>query len=115
MVRDTGAIPGLYAPAFTSTDDREAALKTTEQYRGQEALIGAMRAVSSLTHRAGPFHSDHFGNVIAMFISGVWNEKTASWYQTRSRPYPNVSQFWTFDEKWFSGHRLLHAMSPLKS
>ena len=66
MVRDTGAIPGLYAAGlYINGMIAEAALKATGgKTDDKEALIKAMRAVSLSDSPRGPFHFDHFGNVV---------------------------------------------------
>jgi branched-chain amino acid transport system substrate-binding protein len=103
MVRDTGAIPGLYAAGlYINGMIAEAALKTTGgNTDDKEALIGAMRAVSLADSPRGPFHFDHFGNVIGNVYIRRLERKDGKLVQTTIKTYPNVSQFWTFDEKWF--------------
>ena len=103
MVRDTGAIPGLYAVGlYINGMIAEAALKVTGgKTDDKEAMIKALRAVSLPDSPRGPFHFDHFGNVIGNVYIRRLERKDGKLVQTTIKTYPNVSQFWTFDEKWF--------------
>ncbi len=103
MVRDTGAIPGQYAAGlYIGGMVAEAALqKTGGKTDDKEALIAAMRAVSLTDTPRGPFHFDHFGNVVGTIYIRRLERKDGKLVQTTIKTYPNVSQFWTFDEKWF--------------
>jgi branched-chain amino acid transport system substrate-binding protein len=103
MVRDTGAIPGLYAAGmYINGMVAEAAVQALDgKVDDKEALIKALRAVSLQDSPRGPFHFDHFGNAVGtIFIRKIvkQDDKLA---QHTIKTYPNVSQFWTFDEKWF--------------
>jgi branched-chain amino acid transport system substrate-binding protein len=66
MMRDYGSMPGPYASGlYISGMVAEAALdalggKTDDK----EALIKALRTVSLVDSPRGPFHFDHFGNVV---------------------------------------------------
>jgi branched-chain amino acid transport system substrate-binding protein len=103
MVRDTGAIPGLYAAGlYINGMVAEAALeKTGGNTDNKEAFIAAMRGVSLTDSPRGPFHFDHFGNVVGNVYIRRLERKDGKLVQTTIKTYPNVSQFWTFDEKWF--------------
>jgi branched-chain amino acid transport system substrate-binding protein len=103
MVRDTGAIPGLYAAGmYINGMIAEAALKATDgKTDDKEALIKAMRAVSLSDSPRGPFHFDHFGNVVGNVYIRRLVKQDGKLAQHTIKTYPNVSQFWTFDEKWF--------------
>ncbi len=118
MVRDTGAIPGLYAAGlYINGLIAEAALKALGgKTDDKEALIKAMRAVSLDDSPRGPFHFDHFGNVIGnVYIRRVVMQD-GKLAQHTIKTYPNVSQFWTFDEKWFLAQPVYSRdYPPLKS
>jgi branched-chain amino acid transport system substrate-binding protein len=103
MVRDTGAIPGLYAAGlYINGMVAEAALKTTGgNTEDKDALMKALRAVALEDSPRGPFHFDHFGNVVGNVYIRRLERKDGKLAQTTIKTYPNVSQFWTFDEKWF--------------
>ncbi len=118
MVRDYGFIPGLYAAGlYINGMIAEAALEALGgKTDDKEALIKALRAVSLQDSPRGPFHFDHFGNVVGnVYIRRVvkQNGKLA---QHTIKTYPNVSQFWTFDEKWFLAQPVYSRdYPPLKS
>jgi branched-chain amino acid transport system substrate-binding protein len=103
MVRDTGNIPGLYAAGlYINGMVAEAALeKTGGKTDDKEKLIEALRAVSLTDTPRGPFHFDHLGNVVGNFYIRRIEKKDGKLVNTTIKTYPNVSQFWTYDEKWF--------------
>jgi branched-chain amino acid transport system substrate-binding protein len=103
MVRDTGSTPGLYAAGmYINGLVAEAALKTTGgKTDDKEALIAALRAVSLTDSPRGPFHFDHFGNVVGTVYVRQLVKQDGKLAQHTVKTYPGVSQFWTFDEKWF--------------
>jgi branched-chain amino acid transport system substrate-binding protein len=103
MVRETGAIPGQYAAGlYINGMVAEAALKTTGgKTDDKDALVKALRAVSLTDSPRGPFHFDHFGNVVGNTYIRKLERKDGKLVQTTIKTYPNVSQFWTYDEKWF--------------
>jgi branched-chain amino acid transport system substrate-binding protein len=103
MVRDTGAIPGLYAAGlYINGMVAEAALKATGGGTDdKDALMKALRAVALEDSPRGAFHFDHFGNVVGNVYIRRLERKDGKLAQTTIKTYPNVSQFWTFDEKWF--------------
>src|SRR5215472_3193018 len=103
MVRETGAIPGLYAAGlYVNGMIAEAALKATDgNTDDKEALIKAMRTVSLEDSPRGPFHFDHFGNVVGNVYIRRLVKQDGKLAQHTIKTYQNVSQFWTYDEKWF--------------
>jgi branched-chain amino acid transport system substrate-binding protein len=103
MVRDTGSIPGLYAAGmYINGMVAEAAVAALDgKTDDKEALIKALRGVSLQDSPRGPFHFDHLGNAVGdVFIRRVVKQD-GKLAQHTVKTYPNVSQFWTFDEKWF--------------
>jgi branched-chain amino acid transport system substrate-binding protein len=118
MVRDYGNIPGLYAAGlYTNGLVAEAALeKTGGKTEDKDALIKALRAVSLTDTPRGPFHFDHFGNVVGSFYIRRCEKKNGKLVNTTIKTYQNVSQFWTFDEKWFLSQPVYSRdYPPLKS
>jgi len=103
MVRDYGNIPGTYsAGLYIAGMVAEAALeKTGGKTDDKEAFIKALRAVKLTDTPRGPFHFDHFGNVVGSFYIRKCERKGDKLVNTTVKAYPNVSQFWTYDEKWF--------------
>ncbi|HUN41982.1 MAG TPA: ABC transporter substrate-binding protein [Acetobacteraceae bacterium] len=118
MIKETGSIPGLYAAGmYINGLVAEAAVKALDgKTDDKEALIKSMRAVSMTDSPRGPFHFDNFGNVVGdVFIRRVIkaNGKLA---QHTIKTYHNVSQFWTFNEKWFLAQPVYSRnYPPLKS
>ena len=118
MVRDTGAIPGQYAAGlYINGLVAEAALKATGgKTDDKDALVKALRAVSLTDSPRGPFHFDHFGNVVGNVYVRRLERKDGKLVQTTIKTYPNVSQFWTFDEAWFLAQPVYSRdYPPLKS
>ncbi len=103
MVRDYGSTPGLYAAGlYINGLVAEAALeKLGGNTDDKDAVIKALRAVSLTDSPRGPFHFDHFGNVVGTVYIRRLERKTGKLVQTTIKSYPNTSQFWTFEEKWF--------------
>jgi branched-chain amino acid transport system substrate-binding protein len=103
MVRDYGNIPGLYAAGlYINGQVAEAALeKTGGKTDDREAMNRALRAVSLTDTPRGPFTFDHFGNVVGSFYIRRCERKGDKLVNTTIKTYPKVSQFWTYDEKWF--------------
>jgi branched-chain amino acid transport system substrate-binding protein len=103
MVRDYGGIPGLYAAGlYINGMVAEAALERLGgKTDDKEAMIKAMRGVSLTDSPRGPFHFDHLGNVVGTVYIRRLERKDGKLVQTTIKTYPNTSQFWTFDEKWF--------------
>jgi branched-chain amino acid transport system substrate-binding protein len=103
MVREYGNIPGLYsAGLYINGQVAEAALeKTGGKTDDREAFIRALRAVSLTDTPRGPFTFDRFGNVVGTFYVRRCERKGDRLVNTTIKTYPKVSQFWTYDEKWF--------------
>jgi len=118
MVRDTGSIPGLYAAGmYINGMVAEAALKATGgKTDDKDALIAALRAVSLTDSPRGPFHFDHFGNVVGTVYVRQLVKQDGKLAQHTIKTYPDVNQFWTFDEKWFLAQPVYSRdYPPLKS
>src|SRR5215831_11235780 len=103
MVKDYGNIPGIYgAGLYINGMVAEAALeKTGGKTEDRDALIRALRAVSLTDSPRGPFTFDHLGNVVGAFYIRRCEKKGGKLVNTTIKTYPKVSQFWTYDEKWF--------------
>jgi branched-chain amino acid transport system substrate-binding protein len=118
MVRDYGNIPGIYAAGlYINGMVAEAALeKTGGKTDDREALIKALRSVSLTDTPRGPFRFDHLGNVVGTFYIRRCERKDGKLVNTTIKAYPNVSQFWTYDEKWFLAQPVYSRdYPPLKS
>jgi branched-chain amino acid transport system substrate-binding protein len=103
MVREYGNIPGLYsAGLYINGQVAEAALeKTGGKTDDREAFIRALRGVSLTDTPRGPFSFDHLGNVVGNFYIRRCERKGDRLVNVTIKTYPKVSQFWTYDEKWF--------------
>jgi branched-chain amino acid transport system substrate-binding protein len=103
MMREYGNIPGLYsAGLYINGQVAEAALeKTGGKTEDQEAFNRALRAVTLTDTPRGPFSFDHLGNVVGNFYIRRIDRKGDKLVSTTIKTYQKVSQFWTYDEKWF--------------
>ncbi len=118
MLKDYGNIPGLYsAGLYINGMVAEAALeKTGGKTEDREAFIKALRSVSLTDTPRGPFHFDHFGNVIGNFYVRRCERKGDKLVNVTLKTYKDVSQFWTYDEKWFLAQPVYSRdYPPLKS
>src|SRR5215472_12762609 len=107
------AVAGLYINGMVA----EAALeKVGGDTDDKDALIKALRAVSLTDSPRGPFHFDEFGNVVGNIFIRRCEKKDGKLVNTTIKTYPNVSQFWTYDEKWFLAQPVYSRdYPPLKS
>lgn len=118
MMRDYDNLPGLYAAGlYINGMVADAALqKTGGKTDDKDALIKALRAVSLTETPRGPFHFDHFGNVIGNIYIRRCEKKGGKLVNSTIKTYTDVSQFWTYDEKWFLSQPVYSRdYPPLKS
>jgi branched-chain amino acid transport system substrate-binding protein len=118
MVRDTGNVPGLYAAGmYIDGMVAEAALeKTAGKTDDKDKLIEALRGVTLTDSPRGPFHFDHFGNVVGNFYIRRIEKKDGKLVNITIKTYPDVGQFWTYEEKWFLSQPVYSRdYPPLKS
>jgi branched-chain amino acid transport system substrate-binding protein len=118
MLRDYENLPGLYAAGlYINGMVADAALqKTGGKADDRDALIKALRAVALTDTPRGPFHFDHFGNVVGDIFIRRCERKGGKLVNTTIKTYNNVSQFWTYDEKWFLAQPVYSRdYPPLKS
>jgi len=103
MLREYENLPGLYAAGlYINGMVADAALQKTDgKADDRDALIKALRAVALSDTPRGPFHFDHFGNVVGSIYIRRCERKGGKLVTTTIKTYNNVSQFWTYDEKWF--------------
>ena len=101
MMKLYGNVPGGYAAGlYINGMCIEAALKQTGgKTEDKPALIAALRAVSLTDTPRGPFHFDPLGNVVGDVFIRRLERKDGKLTNTIIKAYPNVSQFWTYDEK----------------
>jgi len=118
MQKDHGNIPGIYAAGlYINGMVAEAALeKTGGKTDDEDAFINALRAVALTDTPRGPFHFDHLGNVVGSFYIRRCERKNGKLVNTTIKTYDDVSQFWTYDEKWFLAQPVYSRdYPPLKS
>jgi branched-chain amino acid transport system substrate-binding protein len=103
MVREYGNVPGTYSSGlYINGLVAEAALeKTGGKTDDRDAFIRALRGVSLTDTPRGPFSFDHLGNVVGNFYVRRCEKKGDKLVNTTIKTYPKVSQFWTYEEKWF--------------
>ena len=118
MLREYGNLPGIAsATPYISGMVVEAALEklggTTDD---KEKLVAALRAVSLADSPRGALHFDHFGNVVGNIFIRRCERQGKKLVNRTVKTYPNVSQFWTYDEKWFLAQPVYSRnYPPLKS
>ena len=118
VLKDYGNIPGLYAAGlYINGMVAEAALeKTGGKTEDREAFIRALRSVSLTDTPRGPFSFDHLGNVVGNFYIRRVEKKGDKLVNRTIKTYQKVSQFWTYDEKWFLAQPVYSRdYPPLKS
>jgi branched-chain amino acid transport system substrate-binding protein len=109
---------GFYSAAYyVNGQILEAALqKTGGKSDDPEAFIKAVRSVSLTDTPRGAISFDDYGNVITnVFIRRVV-KKNGKMVNTTVKIYPKVTQFWTYDPKWFLAQPVYSRdYPPLKS
>jgi branched-chain amino acid transport system substrate-binding protein len=100
MTRDHDVIPGGYAAGcYINGMCIEAALqKTGGAVDDKQKLIDALRAVSLADSPRGAFSFDHLGNVVGSIFIRRLERRDGKLHNTVIKTYPEVSQFWTYDE-----------------
>ena len=103
MQKDFGVLPGGYsAGMYIAGQCIEAAIeKLGGKADDHTALAQALHAISLTDTPRGPVKFDHLGNVVGNVFIRKCERKGAQLVNTIIKTYPNVSQFWTYDEKEF--------------
>ena len=103
MQKDYGVLPGGYsAGMYIAGQCVEAALeKLGGKADDRKAFAEALHGVSLTDTPRGAFHFDHFGNVVGTVFIRKCERKDGKLVNTVIKTYPDVSQFWTYDEKEF--------------
>jgi len=103
MQKDYGVDPGQYAAGlYVSAAVVEAGLQKTDgKADDKEAFVKALRAVELKDTPRGPLKFDHLGNVIGNFFVRHCEKVNGKLVNRTVKTYPDVSQFWTYDEKKF--------------
>jgi branched-chain amino acid transport system substrate-binding protein len=103
MQRDYNVLPGGYsAGMYVAAQCVEAAIqKLGNQAGDRKALAAALHQVSLTDTPRGPVKFDQYGNVIGDVFIRKCERKGNQLVNTIVKTYPNVSQFWTYNEKEF--------------
>jgi branched-chain amino acid transport system substrate-binding protein len=102
MQKDYGVLPGGYsAGMYIAGQCVEAALEKLGKDADGKAFAAALHDVSLTDTPRGPFHFDHLGNVVGAVFIRRCERKDGKLVNTVIKTYPDVSQFWTYDEKAF--------------
>jgi branched-chain amino acid transport system substrate-binding protein len=118
FTKDYGNIPGFYAAGlYINGQVVEAGLqKTGGNASDKEALIKALRSVSLTDTPRGPISFDGHGNVIGNIYVRRIEKQNGKLVNKTVKTYEKVSQFWTYDEKWFLAQPVYSRdYPPLKS
>jgi branched-chain amino acid transport system substrate-binding protein len=114
MLKDYENLPGIYSSGmYFAGQCIEAALQTTGgKSEDKLAFVAAMRNVSLKGTPRGDFHFDRFGNVVSDVFIRRCERKDGKLVNTIIKIYPQVSQFWTYDEKAFLQQPVYSRDSP---
>jgi branched-chain amino acid transport system substrate-binding protein len=103
MQKDYGVLPGGYsAGMYIAGQCVEAAIqKVGGQSDDRKAFAEALHQVTLTDTPRGPVKFDHLGNVVGDVFIRKCERKGKDLVNTIVKTYPNVSQFWTYNEKDF--------------
>lgn len=103
MQKDYQVLPGGYsAGMYVAGQCVEAAIqKLDTKADDRKALAEALHQVSLTDTPRGPVKFDQYGNVVGDIFIRKCERKGRQLVNTVIKTYPNVSQFWTYDEKQF--------------
>jgi branched-chain amino acid transport system substrate-binding protein len=103
LQRDYKVLPGGYAAGtYIAGQCIEAAIAKLEgKADDRTALAEGLHQISLTDTPRGPFRFDHLGNVVGDVFIRKCERKGGHLVNTVIKRYPDVSQFWTYDEKAF--------------
>jgi branched-chain amino acid transport system substrate-binding protein len=103
MQKDYGVLPGGYsAGMYVAGQCVEAAIRQLGgQADDRKALAEALHKVSLTDTPRGAIRFDQYGNVIGEVFIRRCEKRGNQLVNTVIKTYPNVSQFWTYNEKEF--------------
>jgi len=103
MQKDYNVLPGGYsAGMYIAGQCVEAAIaKLGGKSDDREAFAKTLHEVSLSDTPRGPLKFDHLGNVVGDVFIRKCERKGGALVNTIIKTYPNVSQFWTYEEKAF--------------
>jgi branched-chain amino acid transport system substrate-binding protein len=103
MAKDYNVLPGGYsAGMYVAGQCVEAAIKAIGgKADDRKAFAEALHKVALADTPRGPIKFDQYGNVIGDVFIRKCERKGGQLVNTVVKTYPNVSQFWTYEEKAF--------------
>jgi branched-chain amino acid transport system substrate-binding protein len=103
MQKDYNVLPGGYsAGMYVAGQCVEAAIQSLgAQTDDRKALAEALHKVSLTDTPRGSVKFDQYGNVVGDVFIRRCERKAGTLVNTVIKTYPNVSQFWTYNEKEF--------------
>jgi branched-chain amino acid transport system substrate-binding protein len=103
MQKDYGVLPGGYsAGMYVAGQCVEAAIQALGgKADDRKALAEALHKVSLTDTPRGPVKFDQYGNVVGEVFIRRCERKGGQLTNTVIKTYPNVGQFWTYNEKEF--------------
>jgi branched-chain amino acid transport system substrate-binding protein len=103
LQRDYKVLPGGYAAGmYIAGQCIEAAIaKLGGKADDRTMLAEGLHQISLTDTPRGPVKFDHLGNVVGEIFIRKCERKGGQLVNTVIKRYPNVSQFWTYDEKAF--------------
>jgi branched-chain amino acid transport system substrate-binding protein len=106
MQRDDKVLPGGYAAGmYIAGQCVEAAMAMLDaKADDRAALAEALHMISLADTPRGPVKFDHLGNVVGDVFIRKCERRNGQLVNTVIKRYPDVSQFWTYDEKAFLAH-----------
>ena len=114
MAKDYNVLPGGYsAGMYVAGQCVEAAIQALgDKADDRKALSEALHKVSLSDTPRGPVKFDQYGNVIGDVFIRKCERKDGQLVNTVVKTYPNVSQFWTYEEKAFLASPVYGRDSP---
>lgn len=101
MQKNYNVLPGGYsAGMYLAGMCVEQVIKTSPDAK-KKAFADALHKVALTDTPRGPFHFDQYGNVVGSVFIRNCERKNGKLVNTVVKTYPDVSQFWTYDPKWF--------------
>jgi branched-chain amino acid transport system substrate-binding protein len=103
MQRDDKVLPGGYAAGmYIAGQCVEAAMAMLDAKADRRtALAEALHMISLTDTPRGPVKFDHLGNVVGDVFIRKCERRNGQLVNTVIKRYPDISQFWTYDEKAF--------------
>jgi len=103
MQKNFNLDPGFYAAGlYINCMVIDEALKKSGGKADDKAeFMKVLKSVSLTDTPRGPVKFDHFGNAVGNFYIRVCEKSGDKLVNKTIKTYPNVSQFWTYDEKKF--------------